>query len=399
MDDQHPSPGSSRRLVLAAVVVVAGLGAGGAYVANSKIDTLSQEAAHCGQPGCAKLAEDAAGLRSELADIHAKNFTGQIATLEGEVETLTGKIGTLEGEIGKLRENLATAIAERNSLGEQVAFCGADGCAALHNKLLTAEGGLQDLEDHKAKLVREMAALRDKLATTESGLKDLEGSNTQLSQDVATLRDKLAAAETGLKDVEDSKAQLGQEVAALQDKLALVEKDRDELQAKNADMASQQGQLRQQMAELEKKTTRLERQLADEFSKQEGRQITLVELLRIGPFDIGSFQLSKDKLTKVEQALRPHKTAPLLVVGVADKTPFSGPSSHLKQLGLMLARARLVEEMGYQVYYQVRQSDPQVPNSRGIVVYKLDLGPASPAMAEGGAPIPTFYRSRSGQAG
>ena len=291
---------SSRWLLLLAAIVVTGLVGGGAYYGFTEMETLRQEAAHCGAPGCERLASDHRNLQAEME------------------EGLNGKVSGLETEIRDLKQALEKATAERDRLSQQVAACGEGGCEALREELETAKG---------------------------------------------------------------EQARLGEQVAAL-------EKARTEL--------------RDQMAALEKTNAELQAQLGAELAQQKQAKVHLAELLRIGPFDLGSFKLDDAKVAEIEAVLSPYKGTPLLVIGIADKSPYKGASAELKQLGLMLARARLVKEMGYEVYYQIRQNDPSVPQSRGLVVYKFSLEEAQPSVAQAdkvSLPVPTFFTSTGSQAG
>ncbi len=258
-----------------------------------------------------------------------------------QAQDLPGKIVNLETEVQRLKNAVSAATAERDKLSEQMVRCGEDGCMALMEKHAAAQ--------------TELAAVK----------KDLTGA-----------QEKLAAAQKGLNEAQTKLGELKGREVRINKKLAMGEEENDRLRTK----------------------------LRDEFAEQAGRRITISELFRIGPFDVGSFKLDSDKLAKVEEALSSHKGKPLLVVGIADKRPFKGPSGELKQLGLMLARARIVKEMGYEVYYQVRQDETAGPDSRAVIVYGLSIGsPSTGNMARKdtapGAAIPTFYVSSMSQAG
>lgn len=332
------------------VVAVAAIGATGTtfYYGYDEMEGLRHEAAHCGEPGCEQLAGTVRALRSELEGIQARDLPGKIASLEIEIKNLKTAVGA--------------AVQERDRLSEQVAHCGEDGCAALKEKLAATQTTL-------AAVQADLAATQAELAATQS---DLKTAGTELT----LVRNALAEAQTELTT---AKTELG-------------------------DLKDRQVEIQQKLAMGQEENERLRTQLREEFARQAGRRITLTELLRIGPFGVGSFKLESGKLAEVEEALRPHKGKPLLVVGIADRRPFKGPSGELKQLGLMLARARVVKEMGYEVYYQVRQNDADVPDSRGVIVYELTIGsPSNANMAQTdtapGLAIPTFYVSTQAQAG
>ena len=298
MDDRTFSKTPSRwplLLVTAAIIALAGAGA---YFGFAEMTTLRQEAAHCGEPGCKRLAADVQTLRSEIEQVREQG---------------------LAEEVGKLKEALGAVTAERDRLAQEVASCGDKGCDALRRRLET------------------------------------------------------------------------------------VESERDQLRERVAELEKTEAEMRDHVAELEKANTALQARGESEISRQTGTKVSLVAVLRVGPFPVGSFKLDDKKLAEVTSALEPFKETPLLVVGVADKTPYKGASAELKQLGLMLARARLVKEMGYEVYYQIRQNDPSVPMSRGIIVYKFSLEASTEEVAGRtygtDRPVPTFFTSTQAQAG
>lgn len=189
----------------------------------------------------------------------------------------------------------------------------------------------------------------------------------ELEKEVGRLKDALATAESGRDALQAQVAACGTAgCQALAEKLATSEKQIGELERKEKE-------LRSQVAALKEENRTMRDRIVKEFSGATGQKLILVEIARMGSLEIGSFAPTEQQLAELRQDLAPYKSSPLLVVGIADYRPYKGPSADLKQLGLMLARARLVKEMGYEVYYQVRQNDPSVPESRGIIVYQMSM--------------------------
>ncbi|MCC7167666.1 MAG: hypothetical protein IT565_08845 [Rhodospirillales bacterium] len=185
--------------------------------------------------------------------------------------------------------------------------------------------------------------------------------------DMQRLKEALKAAEEGRDQLAAQAQACGAEgCQSLAGRLAKAEKDVQALKA-------QVKKLRDQVAALGQDNQRIKDELAKEFSSLTGQRLLLKEIVRIGPFAIGSFEPSEAQLAELKEALATYKNTPLLVVGVADHRPYQAPSAELKQLGLMLARAEIVKSQGYEVYYQVRRNDPGVPESRGLVVYQMGL--------------------------
>jgi hypothetical protein len=200
---------------------------------------------------------------------------------------------------------------------------------------------------------------------------------TTVEEETRRLKEALSAAESERDRLAGVVSSCGPDgCAALAGKLARAEDEVKELRR-------QQHELRGRIAALMHDGKAMRDRLAHEFAGATGQKLNLVEIARFGPFDIGSSVPTERQLAEWREELQPFRNAPLLVVGVADFHPYKGPSADLKQLGLMLSRARLVKEMGFEVYYQVRQNDPEVPESRGIVVYQMSIQATEASSAPG----------------
>lgn len=218
------------------------------------------------------------------------------------------------------------------------------------------------------------------------------------SVNAAELEGELLRLKNGLRATEQDRDRLAEQVVAcgaegcqaLAARLAKAEAD---VQA----MKHQQRSLRQQVASLRADNRQIREQLAKEFSAQTGQRLLLMEIARLAPIDIGTSTPTDAQLSELQEALQPYKNTPLLVVGIADHRPYKGPSAELKQLGLMLSRAQIVKAMGYEVYYQVRQNDPGLAESRGIIVYQMSMQSSATSMSSEGSlamAVPTYYTAQ-----